>query len=1465
MTKTATKVSASEKKGSNKSTSSSKSVGDLSKASSLMPPTHRHNTNRQTAQLVNPTLAQSPQGTLKPKDANYLGGYGTLKPKEKLSSFAQSKLTPKTTPAANLRRKAHPETPKAAPKKKEEKPTTKQAQTATPTPAPEAKTELPTPQGQPTSTQGKSEKANLKPPAPPKAQKVATKKVVTNQPSADKIIGFSQLSATQMAAQHDTLDKEVKEGLQQDKAEAQKAMQPLEAKLQGAEKAGNKKLEVKSKEAGHLREERREADPGTPRLAEHQHHTDAPPKAQLPEKEEKGFFSRLFGGLSDLWKSLIDMTDLVPVADAGINAQAGKAPQTELKGPANPARANEQRAQRDEEVDKEKDRLKARLRQHPGPDNVQPQKLDEKVEMPAVKTEIPDVEAQANEQMKDYLAAQVPPEARQLADERMEEILEPKLAEPRGKLEKEVGKQKQRRTKALADKDPDLKKLNNQAQADQEEKVKEVRHQMKGEVERSAAESERLVAEYKTTASERHQEMSQQVEQRAADDNAQAQRKVEQGTREAESIKEGAEKEARETREKAKEQKRERSLLSRAGEFLSNVWDKVTSVVKTVFERARKLIKTVIDKAKKAAIALIELGRRAIVGLINKFKIFLKDLVNTYLAERFPALAKALNQAIDKLADLAVKAVNKVADLLKKGVELLAKNLAEAIDSVLAALQEGVLTYLSIVGAVMSGDFGKALKIIFLSLCQLAGIEPKVVMDFLAEAGDLITTIFKDPLTFLSNALSSVKMGLGNFMTNILQHLGKGLLSWLTGAMGNLNLKMPEKFDLMGILSVTMQVLGLTYDNIKARAIKKLDEYYPGKGAEIIGKLEQTAGIVREVMRDGPKALWKHLEEFVGNLQQTIMGGIQSFVTERLVKAGIELLISMATPVGGVVKVLKTVYDFIMFIVDNIERIFKFVKTVFKSVADIAAGKLDNAAKMIESVLAQTIPMILDFLARLLNMGGISKKIQEIMERIRKPINKGIDKVLELVIKLAKKVVDGVTGKSKKKKKGADGTPSERKEAAKKEFIEKFKANGGKMRKWRMRRLLKRLRVDYKLSKVTLEGTKKAPKIGFYASPAIYLPLEQPTAASGAFNPRSTNIPTVNLVQDYLKATHYDSGNTFYSPGGQVYHHLNDRFKDRPIDSTGTKVPEITPSILKRGNGLKNVNETNTYERPGKVEARTSKYRGRGRSNDEGLDTAVGHFGQDERRIIGKPVPDGFYHGGHLVGDQLMDSHNSFDLYKFWNLAPQFKKFNAVTYLNEIERPVARILRSNNGQSRNINNPNVVEYKVELLYPDNTYTMAPMTLLENVLGANHNYTQQVQAAIDYDKARNGGQSRLEDNFSFIRRIPNYWRAHARLIKGDDRFNTNVKARVGTASDPQLRFTNNANQVRAEANISNTPNTSEEGIYKLRVSDKIVDASDSIDKSRGELQNINAPTSGNATRRTGLTQIEFEARQKTFDP
>jgi hypothetical protein len=56
--------------------------------------------------------------------------------------------------------------------------------------------------------------------------------------------------------------------------------------------------------------------------------------------------------------------------------------------------------------------------------------------------------------------------------------------------------------------------------------------------------------------------------------------------------------------------------------------------------------------------------------------------------------------------------------------------------------------------------------------------------------------------------LKAVKAGFEGFMGNILTHLKNGLMGWLFGALAGAGLVMPKSFDLKGILSIVLQVLG---------------------------------------------------------------------------------------------------------------------------------------------------------------------------------------------------------------------------------------------------------------------------------------------------------------------------------------------------------------------------------------------------------------------------------------------------------------------------------------------------------------------------------------------------------------------------------------------------------------------------------------------------------------------------------
>ncbi len=74
-------------------------------------------------------------------------------------------------------------------------------------------------------------------------------------------------------------------------------------------------------------------------------------------------------------------------------------------------------------------------------------------------------------------------------------------------------------------------------------------------------------------------------------------------------------------------------------------------------------------------------------------------------------------------------------------------------------------------------------------------------------------------------------------MKNIGKHLLQGALEWITGEMGDAGIVLPDKFDFKGILSIILQILGISIQNIKEIAKKVIGEKYVTmleKGADLV-------------------------------------------------------------------------------------------------------------------------------------------------------------------------------------------------------------------------------------------------------------------------------------------------------------------------------------------------------------------------------------------------------------------------------------------------------------------------------------------------------------------------------------------------------------------------------------------------------------------------------------------------------
>ena len=285
-----------------------------------------------------------------------------------------------------------------------------------------------------------------------------------------------------------------------------------------------------------------------------------------------------------------------------------------------------------------------------------------------------------------------------------------------------------------------------------------------------------------------------------------------------------------------------------------------------------------------------------------------------------------------------------------------------------------------------------------------------LLLGVLARAAAAIGLIIKDPIGFLGNMVSAVKLGLQNFIGNIGAHMKQGFMDWLFGAVAEAGIQLPKTFDLKGILSLVMQVLGLTWTAIRARAVAIL-------GEKVVSAIETTVDIIKKVITEGPGALWDWLKEKVGDLKAMVLDQLQDFIVTRVIMAGITWLVGLLNPASAFIKACKAIYDIIMFFVERGSQILALVNAVIDSITAIAQGALGGAAAMVENALAKGIPVVIGFLASLLGLGGISDKIKSVIEAIRKPIGEAIDWVIHKAVSLLKaggKFIAGLFGKKDK-------------------------------------------------------------------------------------------------------------------------------------------------------------------------------------------------------------------------------------------------------------------------------------------------------------------------------------------------------------------------------------------------------------------------------------------------------------------
>jgi hypothetical protein len=319
-------------------------------------------------------------------------------------------------------------------------------------------------------------------------------------------------------------------------------------------------------------------------------------------------------------------------------------------------------------------------------------------------------------------------------------------------------------------------------------------------------------------------------------------------------------------------------------------------------------------------------------------------------------------------------------------------------------LRRMITLFRPLLGDLVSFAGAALLKLLELIYEAAMGAGGRRILAILTRARATFVTIINNPVGFLRNLLGAVAQGVRQFMTNILTHLRDGVIAWLTGPVARAGIQMPERWDVRGIIWFVLQILGLTWARVREKLVRLI-------GEPAMAMLERGFQLILDIRDRGlVQALRDRVSEFFGNLRESALGAIRSFIQQRLVMAGITQLLSMLNPVGAIIQAIIKTYTTIQFFIQRINQILDLVESIVDSIAAIASGAIGAAANFVERTMARTIPVILDFLARFIGLGDVGAQVQTTIRNLQGAVDRMLDRAVDWIRNQARNLASRALG-----------------------------------------------------------------------------------------------------------------------------------------------------------------------------------------------------------------------------------------------------------------------------------------------------------------------------------------------------------------------------------------------------------------------------------------------------------------------
>ncbi|MGL5891510.1 MAG: phage tail protein, partial [Bacteroidia bacterium] len=251
---------------------------------------------------------------------------------------------------------------------------------------------------------------------------------------------------------------------------------------------------------------------------------------------------------------------------------------------------------------------------------------------------------------------------------------------------------------------------------------------------------------------------------------------------------------------------------------------------------------------------------------------------------------KAMKEMTEKLNMLDSEVAEKEKELANKLKDKQA-NAIKAIDQKIEKMKESMSGALSKLGKLLL----EAAKKFFTWALQKFGYSLAEIEGIINKGAAVLKAIFTKPLKFVKNLFGAAMQGFESFGKNFLTHLKNALFSWLTGSLTEV--KLPDTWDVKGIASVALQMVGISYQNIRKHLVKIIPE-------PVVEGMEKGFELVKTIITEGPMAAWEQLQEMAGEMKDAFVDAVKEWIQGTIVQKAVETIASMIIPGAGIIRAI---------------------------------------------------------------------------------------------------------------------------------------------------------------------------------------------------------------------------------------------------------------------------------------------------------------------------------------------------------------------------------------------------------------------------------------------------------------------------------------------------------------------------------------------------------------------------------